>query len=314
MSDNKNNGFQDNNNWRKPIQQFGLVVIAVAILLLVGSCTTSGDTPRDTEVPPVSSEPDETGYFDSDGLSIYYEIWGTSGKPIILAHGWGSNSDAWTLFTLMSTLSGTRKIIAVDSRGHGKSDKPHVQSLYSYAALSRDVLNLMDYLGIQQADILGHSMGAFMAEYLLTRHQDRLTSAIMIGIGDELETVVEESIMIAAALREPNPDDITDPLGQGMRWYIDSYPGNDNEAMALACLQQWPETFPLVLGGPYLADVVIPVLIINGSEDYYSDTDDAFAAAIPGAQLLTVEGADHVNVMVSDTTKDSIIDFLKAQD
>lgn len=137
---------------------------------------------------------------------------------------------------------------------------------------------------------------------------------ILNGIGDEVAHAEQEAEMIAAALREPDPSNITDPLGRDLRFFVDWLGDNDNEAIALAALQMWPETFPLELGGADLAKVKIPVLIINGADDYYHDTAGVFAAAIPGAQLQEIPGTDHGTVIYDRRFIKAGVDFLTAQD
>ena len=63
---------------------------------------------------------------------------------------------------LVALLRDRFRMLIPDLRGHGKSGKPHEQALYGYATLSRDVVHLMDHLGIERADLMGYSMGAFM--------------------------------------------------------------------------------------------------------------------------------------------------------
>ncbi len=259
-------------------------------------------------------DPDQDGFFDSNSYSIHYKVWGKTGKPIILVHGWGSDiSGNWERTGWIKSLQPHRRVVALDVLGHGNSDKPHVQSAYSYFTLAEDVLNLMDHLDIKTTDLLGYSMGAFIGEALLIRHQNRFASMILAGIGDEVDHATEEAAMIAAALREADPDKIEDPLGKAIRFFADSSGNNDNEALALAALQMWPESFPLVLGGTGLASVSIPVLIINGADDYYAETADKFAAAIPRAQLQTVPGKDHSSVVDDEQFRQAVIDFLSDQ-
>jgi pimeloyl-ACP methyl ester carboxylesterase len=112
-------------------------------------------------------------------------------------------------------------------------------------------------------------------------------------------------------LRAPDPSRITDPLGVGYRMYAAADPDNDLEALAISALQMWPEGYPLKLGGEGLGRVRIPVLIVNGSEDHpYVDSDELLADAIPGAQLVTLPGADHLGAVMHPGFKDAVRGFL----
>jgi hypothetical protein len=67
----------------------------------------------------------DSGFVESDGMRIYFEDFG-SGEPIILVHGWGSNLHAnWVRTGWVDALLPVRRVVALDVRGHGASDKPH---------------------------------------------------------------------------------------------------------------------------------------------------------------------------------------------
>lgn len=254
-----------------------------------------------------------SGFFESDGLKIYYEIFG-NGIPIILVHGWGSDlKKNWLDTGWVEVLKSFRQVIALDCRGHGRSDKPYDQIVYSYSTMARDVIHLMDHLNIHKADLFGYSMGAFMIAYLLGHYQKRLTSVIMGGIGDETDES-KEAQFIADALRAKNPTQITNPLGRAYRTYVELNPNNDLEALALSALQMWPEGYPVQIGGTGLADVDIPVLIINGEEDRpYVESDEKLAAAIPGCKIVRIPRKDHLSVINSCKFKKEVLMFLEQQ-
>ncbi|MFX0080638.1 MAG: alpha/beta fold hydrolase [Candidatus Hodarchaeota archaeon] len=252
-------------------------------------------------------------YTISEGLQIYYETFG-KGKPIVLIHGWGTDlKQNWVDTGWVKDLLSIRRVIALDCRGHGQSDKPYDQKIYSYSIMARDVLCVMDHLNIAKADLFGYSMGAFMATHLLGHKRERLTSVIMGGIGDETEES-KDARFIADALRAKDPSHITNHFGRAFRAYVDLNPNNDREALALSALQMWSEGYPIQLGGVGLADVDIPVLIINGeNDDPYVKSDQKLANAIPGAQLVRIPNKDHLSVVIDQQFKNEILMFLKHQ-
>jgi len=238
------------------------------------------------------------------------------GHPIVLVHGWGADIRRnWVETGWIAALEPVRHVVAMDSRGHGRSEKPHVQKLYSYRAMGEDVLKVMDGLGIAKADLFGYSMGAFIAVALLGSHRDRFTSVIMGGIGDETPETEAVRFVIAEALREPEPEGVTDRLGRAYRAYAGADPNNDLEALALSALQMWPEGHPLDLGGPELGKVDIPVLVVDGADDHpYVDTAERLIAAIPGATLVTIPGTDHHTVVADPRLKSAVLAFLAGDD
>lgn len=263
--------------------------------------------PKDEAAPA----PSASGFCKSDGLSIYYEVYGT-GRPIILVHGWGSSIQRnWHDTGWISTLKPHRQVIAFDVRGHGRSEKPHDQQLYSYANMADDVLAVMDHLDLTTADYLGYSMGAFMGVYLLGRKSDRFTSMIMGGIGDETPESARACEEIAEALRADDPSKIKSRLGVLYRSYAASDPNNDLEALAVSALQMWPEGYPVRLGGPGLEKTSVPVLIVNGADDHpYVDSDEKLAAVIPNAKLLTVPRANHLTLVPHREFKKAVVAFV----
>ncbi|MFW9939568.1 MAG: alpha/beta fold hydrolase [Candidatus Thorarchaeota archaeon] len=254
-----------------------------------------------------------TPYAISEGLQIYYETFG-HGKPILLIHGWGSDlKHNWVDTGWVKDLQSERRVITLDCRGHGRSDKPHDQKVYSYSIMARDVLNLMDHLNIAKTDIFGYSMGAFMTIHLLGHNQERFNSVIMGGIGEETEES-KDAGYIADALRAKDPSQITNQFGRALRAFIDLNPNNDREALALSALQMWPEGYPIQIGGVGLADVDIPVLIINGEDDEpYVRTDQKLANTIPSAKLVRIPNKNHFSVIIDPHFKKEILRFLQYQ-
>lgn len=176
--------------------------------------------------------------------------------------------------------------------------------------MARDVLAVIDHLGIERADLLGYSLGAFSGVYLLGNHQERLNSVIMMGIGDEAS--IATAPVIAEALRSEDLSQITDPLLY--RVTAGSDPRNDLEVLALSALQMWSEGFPLELGGPGLHNIYIPTLIINSENDIpYIHTDQALANTIANARLIEIPDADHLSVLYDQRFREEVIRFLADQ-
>lgn len=250
--------------------------------------------------------------FQSGGLSLAYEIHGR-GHPIILAHGWGSSTKGnWVDTGWVDALAPHRQIIGLDCRGHGHSDKPHDQSRYSYRAMSRDVIALMDHLDLEQADFLGYSMGSFMGAALLGTDSHRFSSMILGGIGNETGESIAACEAIARALRAESAGAIENDLERAYRRFVESDPANDLEALALSALQMWPEGFPLDVAGPEVNAANTPVLIVNGTNDLpYADSNDELVAKIPNARLSEIPDADHLSAVTHPAFKRAVIEFLE---
>lgn len=117
---------------------------------------------------------------NNEGLPIYYEVEGT-GPPLVLLHGSFGSLDDWRDFGYVDALKGRHRLILMDSRGHGKSGKPHDSSLYSLASRASDVIAVLDDLGIQKADFMGYSMGGWIGFGLAQYAPDRFRSLVLGG-------------------------------------------------------------------------------------------------------------------------------------
>jgi pimeloyl-ACP methyl ester carboxylesterase len=117
-------------------------------------------------------------FFDSNGVRIRYVDQG-SGPPVVLIHGFsGSLDTGWVETGVLPNLATDYRVIALDCRGHGKSDKPHDPQSYGLQ-MSEDVVRLLDHLNISRAHIVGHSMGAGIVAKLLITHPDRVTVQVV---------------------------------------------------------------------------------------------------------------------------------------
>src|ERR1700744_5652726 len=125
--------------------------------------------------------------FERDGLAIAYDDIG-SGECVVLIHGFASNrNENWRRVGWYGAIERKRmRLLALDVRGHGESAKPHDAALYNSAALTGDVVALMDHAGINRAHIIGYSMGARIALATALAHPDRVDHLVIGGIGGKL--------------------------------------------------------------------------------------------------------------------------------
>ena len=247
-----------------------------------------------------------SGFFDSDGVKIHYESFG-EGKPIILVHGFPLSMDLnWVGTNWVETLQPLRRVVGLDCRGFGESDKPHDPEAYGIENMAGDVLRLMDHLSIDKADLFGYSMGSMISAYLLIDHSERFTTVILGGAGDLFAPGREEQMRKSADyLLVDDPSQITDPFGKTFRTIADGIPNNDRLALA-ACAQR---LFEPVEPADF-ADVDIPVLVISGADD---TSPAAMAAATPGAKLVLIPDTNHFTVIPDQRFKDAVLAFLKEQ-
>src|SRR5881628_3596277 len=132
-----------------------------------------------TIVPAIVSarEAPTVGYAPVNGLKMYYEISG-SGEPVVLLHGaFMAITDDWRVW--INELSKTRKVIAVEMQGHGRT--ADIKRDITYDNLADDVAGLLDFLKIERADIVGYSLGAGAAIECAIRHPDKVRKVVSIS-------------------------------------------------------------------------------------------------------------------------------------
>src|SRR5215204_6431163 len=118
-----------------------------------------------------------SGYAPVNGLKMYYEIHG-SGEPVVLLHGaFMAISGDWNDW--INELAKTRKVIAVEMQGHGRT--ADIKRDLSYENLAADVAGLLDYLKIPSADIMGYSLGGGVAIQCAIRHPEKVRKVVSIS-------------------------------------------------------------------------------------------------------------------------------------
>lgn len=115
-------------------------------------------------------------FADVNGIKICYDIHG-EGEPVLLLHGYSDRKEHWR--AQVGELSKHFKVIRMDNRGAGKSDRPDGE--YTMELFASDVIGLMNFLEIKRAHIIGHSMGGMIAQNLVIIYPDRVNKMILIN-------------------------------------------------------------------------------------------------------------------------------------
>jgi len=120
--------------------------------------------------------------FNSGGTSIHYAVRGY-GEPVMLVHGLYSNARLnWDVPGTTVLLAKHFEVITFDCRGHGRSGKPTAEDAYGLNMVE-DVVRLMDHLNIRTARVAGYSMGAMITVKLAVTHPERVSAAVLGGMG-----------------------------------------------------------------------------------------------------------------------------------
>src|SRR4051812_27601824 len=122
-------------------------------------------------------KPASSGYAPVNGIKVYYEVYG-EGRPIVLLHGAFYTIEMnWA--QLIPELSKTRKVIAIELQGHGRT--PFSDRKLDFATLASDVEGVMNHLKVDSADVAGFSMGGSVAYQFAIQSPKRLRKLVIIS-------------------------------------------------------------------------------------------------------------------------------------
>jgi pimeloyl-ACP methyl ester carboxylesterase len=248
-------------------------------------------------------------FFSSDGVRIAYvdvaPVAGV-GDPVVLVHGFASNHAVNWVNTLWVKALGDAgcRVIALDNRGHGQSEKLYSPDDYHTGLMAQDVARLLDHLGIERADVMGYSMGARITAFLALERPDRVRSAMLGGLGIHLVEGVGLPLGIADAMEAPSADGLQDPTQRMFRLFAEQTK-SDLKALA-ACIRGSRQ----VLSREEVARITAPTLVSVGTKDPIAGSPHELAALLPHGRALDIVGRDH-NLAVGDRThKHGVLAFL----
>ena len=266
------------------------------------------------------------GTFDSNGVKIRYVTEG-KGEAVVLIHGWMGDSSMWG-----RDASGNTKLkaadgfqaIALDCRGHGKSDKPHDPAKYG-PEMAADVVRLLDHLKIDKAHLVGYSSGAYIAGKVAATHPERVKSVIYGGQApvttgakasdfSEVEAfakAVDEGKDLGSYLIAITPKGRPKPTEEQAKAYAKFlYAGKDVKAFAAA-----GRGFKdLEVSGEQLSKCKAPVLFIHGGNEsaHVKSRVAAVRKLLGRSEVKVVEGGDHMTTLTKPEFGAAILAFLHA--
>jgi pimeloyl-ACP methyl ester carboxylesterase len=170
--------------------------------------------------------------------------------------------------------------------------------------MTSDVIALMDHLSIQRADLIGYSMGARLSLLLLSHYPQRFVAAVLGGIGwdsGDRSAIYEQ---IARMLDSSASSGPADPLIEQFRTF---YKQRGSDVRALAACMRGDRPSPTVA---QLGQLRVPVLLVVGAHDTRIAEPGLLVAHIPGAELLAIEGQDHLSTIRDDRYKQASLRFL----
>lgn len=283
--------------WRQPLNWF-FTVLAVMLPLALWPAAHAEvplwhTLPAEQPLPSLSE-----GRLQHDGASLWYGVVGT-GRPVVLLHGGRASAASWGNQVGPLVASG-RRVIVIDSRGHGRStlgDKP-----LSYELMANDVLAVMDHLQLRRTDIAGWSDGAILGLIIAMRQPERLGKLYAFGAN-----------MDAEAIGEPLPSPVLPLIGPRLQAAYQAVARPADFERLTAAVRSMQKHEPHY-STAQLAAIRGPNVAIVGAEHdevlrpaYFAYLADA----IPGARLIMLRDVSHFAPWQNPAAFNaSLIDFL----
>ncbi len=239
----------------------------------------------------------------ADGTRISYELAGRrDGEPLLMIQGLGADARGWTF---QRRALRRYRLVLVDNRGVGGSDRPH--GPYDLEVMAADAIAVLDHAGYGSAHVMGASMGGIIGQILAVRFPDRVRSLILACTACHHFSWRRE--LLQEWSEQAQAYGMREFVRRNLRWLVGTR-SLRRLAPALAVLGPLAFTVPVSsfvaqitaildmddgLRGE-LGRISVPTLVIVGSQDVLTTQGDAeeIASLIPGAELAVVRGGAHL--------------------
>jgi 3-oxoadipate enol-lactonase len=234
-------------------------------------------------------------------VELHHELGGSDDEPtVILGGSLGTTLAMWE--PQVSVLERRWRTVAFDHRGHGGSPVP--RGPYTAADLGRDVLALMDRLGIARASYCGLSLGGVVGQWLAINAPERIDRLVLISTGSYLPPAQQWSDRAAAVRAAGTPEVVADAVVA--RWFTPPFAAANHELVARhrAMIAATPaegyasccEVLTKLDLRNELASIRAATLVISGAQDpsIPPERGEAIAHAVPGARFELVDPGAHL--------------------
>lgn len=258
-----------------------------------------------------------------DGTRIHYELAGRrDGPPLLMIQGLGADSYGWALQRF--ALGARHRLVLVDNRGAGRSDRP--PGPYDLTVMAGDALAVLDHAGIDSAHVMGASMGGVIAQILAVGAPERVRSLVLACTAcRHLEWRRELLAGWATTARERGMAALA---RESIRWLVGPRSvrrfGAAFGVVGPLAVHMPPAAFAAQVDAilamddglrAELAGIAVPTLVIVGSQDVLTPVGDSeeLAALIPGARLVVVRGGAHgFMIEHAGAFNAAVLDFLRS--
>ena len=259
----------------------------------------------------------------SDGIRLHYEVIGRSSAPaVLLIQGLGADKHGWDMQRMALALR--YRVVALDNRGAGRSDKPF--GVYTLEQMADDAIAVLDAVGVERAHVVGASMGGAITQIVVLKYPERVNSITLACTACRNHPWRRELLNSwATTASERGMGAMT---SEAARWVI-----GPRSFRRLMPAFGW--LGPLAMGRPAhafvaqvrailatdeamadaLSAVRVPALVIVGNQDILTPRGDSeeLAERIPGAELVVISGAAHGLMVEHATTFNRVLNEFLAR-
>lgn len=245
-----------------------------------------------------------------EGVSLATYTWGDPDAPVVLlVHGFASSTrDNWVLtgWARMLEQEGYR-VLSVDQRGHGASEKPHQSDDYTMRTLASDIEQVLDTYLVDDALYVGYSLGARVGWDVLRDLGDRIPRAVLGGIPDGRPLERLDVAEVRGYIDHGTP--VTDPATKDYIALTERVADNDLEVMLALALGMRGES-RTIDPDPATAPGQ-PILFATGSDDAIIEGSRRLAEASPNGTFFEIPGRHHFNAPGSKAFRLAALEYLR---
>ncbi len=268
---------------------------------ILGTLPEPGQAPTEGTSPYETVSPVKDGYVEREGVRTYYALFGESGPALVFTPFY-QVAHIGLLKATVPYLSRYFRVVTIDLRGNGRSDRPAEQAAYSVDHYYADMMAVLDELGIERLAIVGISSAAMLAVRFAAEQPARVSH--LITVGGEFEWAASD---LAPGERDPWLQGMVDDyVGFTDRFFnaffVEPHSTKQYEDAVLYAWATTGETMALASAGwkgNYYGEdatrVSAPTLIIHGTRDRHVSYDMGLKLhkLIPHSHLLTIEEGAH---------------------
>lgn len=259
-----------------------------------------------------------------DGIKIQLAEWAGDGSTVLCVHGITANCRCWD--NMARALAPTHRVLAMDLRGRGKSDRP--PSGYSISHHCEDIRCLLDDLDLEKAVLMGHSLGAFITLAFSATYPERVERLVLVDGGGKLSQ--DQMARVFQGIKPsldrlgkvfPSREDYVNNIKQApflqpwlpildtyYHYEIEEVDGGVRSGILPEHIQEEAENLGKVDAGDFYEKVSCPVLILRATRGLLSEDDillpeevvERMVREIPGARRYDVQGANHYMIVFQE--------------